>query len=81
MVQLKGLTPSGHLPVGLLSGGKQGLESGKNAIYETPVKESMFTLLYRNKQVIFPLYMELNMNINQGCWSLELQRLPSFSKL
>lgn len=33
MVQLKGLTPSGHLPVGLLSGGKQGLESGKNAIY------------------------------------------------
>lgn len=33
MVQLKGLTPSGHLPVGLLSGGKQGIESGKNAIY------------------------------------------------
>ena len=33
MVQLKGLTPSGHLPVGLLSGGKQGLESGKNFIY------------------------------------------------
>lgn len=30
MVQLKGLTPSGHLPVGLLSGGKQGIESGKN---------------------------------------------------
>ena len=29
VVQLKGLTPSGHLPVGLLSGGKQGLESGK----------------------------------------------------
>lgn len=29
MVQLKGLTPSGHLPVGLLSGGKQGLETGK----------------------------------------------------
>lgn len=27
VVQLKGLTPSGHLPVGLLSGGKQGLES------------------------------------------------------
>ena len=29
VVQLKGLTPSGHLPVGLLSGGKQGLETGK----------------------------------------------------
>ena len=29
VVQLKGLTPSGHLPVGLLSGGKQGLQTGK----------------------------------------------------
>ena len=29
VVQLKGLTPSGHLPVGLLSGGKQGLETGE----------------------------------------------------
>lgn len=27
VVQLKGLTPSGHLPVGLLSGGKQGLQT------------------------------------------------------
>ncbi|XP_044180901.1 serine/threonine-protein phosphatase 2B catalytic subunit gamma isoform-like [Acropora millepora] len=31
VVQLKGLTPSGHLPVGLLSGGKQGLQTGKCA--------------------------------------------------
>lgn len=29
VVQLKGLTPSGNLPVGLLAGGKQGLETGK----------------------------------------------------
>ena len=33
VVQLKGLTPSGHLPVGLLSGGKQGLQSGKCVMF------------------------------------------------
>ena len=33
VVQLKGLTPSGHLPVGLLSGGKQGLQTGKCVMF------------------------------------------------
>ena len=30
ILELKGLTPSGHLPVGMLQEGKQGLESGES---------------------------------------------------
>ena len=40
VVQLKGLTPSGHLPVGLLSGGKQGIETGKIGFHSSVLNQN-----------------------------------------
>lgn len=37
ILQLKGLTPTGHLPVGLLSGGKTEVKAGKNTVISTHV--------------------------------------------
>ena len=62
-MQLKGLTPSGHLPVGLLSGGKQGIESGKNFsyfIWRNPSKAKRMYIIFdtkRNSCFTFSLYM------------------------